>query len=198
MLYDVEQIANLTKVSKVTVYRKLKLNEVKPYIITKQGKSYVDEHGFHVISELLNVITYENDGINPKEVEQDETPEKQDLLHETPYNYTVVSELKSEIKFLRGLLENHSSKNEIEFLHSQLQEKDKQLESKDRLLENMQVLVKNSQSKQQMDIPLLEAHFMDLDEKLANIKIEMEQRKIKFDGEQQNKGIFKFFKHSSK
>jgi len=198
MLYDVEQIANLTRVSKVTVYRKLKLNEVKPYIITKQGKSYLDEKGFHVISELLNVITCDNDEIEPKEVEQGETIEEQDLLHETSCNYTVVSGLKSEIEFLRGLLKNHPSKNEIEFLHSQLQEKDKQLESKDRLLENMQVLVKNSQSKQQIDIPMLEAHFMDLDERLVNIKIEMEQRKVKFEEDQQNKGFFKFFKRSSK
>lgn len=53
-------MAKLTKVSKVTIYRKLKLklNEVKPFIITKQGKSHVDEHGYHVITELKSEIEF--------------------------------------------------------------------------------------------------------------------------------------------
>ena len=190
MLYDVEQIAKLTQVSKVTVYRKLKLNEIQPYIIVKQGKSYLDEEGFHVISELLNVITPENGELTPKEIEQAESIENKGLLHETSCNYAVVSELKSQIEFLQDLLKNHPSKDEIEFLKSQLQEKDKQLESKDKLLENMQVLVKNSQLNQERDIPMLEAHFMELDEKLANIRAEMEQRKIKYQEEQQQKGFW--------
>jgi len=185
VLYNVEQIANLTKVSKVTIYRKLKLNQVKPYIITKQGKAYVDEHGFHVITELLNVITNDTDNVNYKETEQAMTLEEQDLLHETSCNNNVITGLKSEIDFLRSLLEKHSSKSEIEFLHSQLEEKDRQLESKDKLLENMQILVKVEQSKQQNDIPLLEAHFEELDNKLIEIKDKMQKK------EKDHKGIFK-------
>ncbi|WP_443660936.1 hypothetical protein [Clostridium algidicarnis] len=195
MLYDVEQIANLTKVSKVTIYRKLKLNEVKIYIITKQGKSYLDEHGLHVISELLNVITDDTSGLNSKDTEQAITLEEQELSHDTSCNNGIITGLKDEVKFLRGLLEKHSSKGEIEFLHNQLEEKDRQLESKDKLLENMQILVKNSQSKRENDIPMLEAHFQELDEKIVNIKREMEERKENFEADE-NKGFFKFFKRS--
>jgi hypothetical protein len=195
VLYNVEQIAKLTKVSKVTIYRKLKLNQVKPYIITKQGKSYVDEHGFKVITELLNVITNNTDNVNYKETEQAMTLEEQDLLHETSCNNNIITGLKSEIEFLRNLLEKDSSKGEIEFLHSQLEEKDRQLENKDKLLENMQILVKDAKSKQQNDIPLLEAHFVELDEKIGNIKKEMDNRRVRSESDKQTKGFFRFLKH---
>jgi len=57
----------------------------------------------------------------------------------------------------------------------------------------MQILVKNSQRKQENDIPMLEAHFMELDENIVDIKKEMDQRKSK--SEKQNKGFFKFLKN---
>ena len=194
MLYSVEQIANLTKVSKVTIYRKLKLKQVKPYIITKQGKSYVDEHGFNVITDLLNVISTVNKDVNHIETEQAITLEEHDLQDNNMCNNNLITELKSEVEFLRNLLEKHSSKGEIEFLHSQLEEKDRQLESKDKLLENMQILVKNSQIKHDDNIPMLEAHFAELDEKIVNIKKEMEERKVNFEVNEK-KSFFKFFKH---
>jgi len=192
MLYDVEQIAKLTKVSKVTIYRKFKLNEVKPFIIIKQGKSYVDEHGYHVITQLLNVITCETDKINSKGIEPEISLDKQELSHEVTSNNSVITELKSEIEFLQSLLENHASKSEIEFLHNQLKEKDKQLESKDKLLENMQIL--QLRQPQQQNILALEEHFQDLDNKLLDIKEQMSIRKEK-NKNQEHKGIFsKIFK----
>ena len=111
MLYDVEQIANLTKVSKVTIYRKLKLNQVKQYIITKQGKSYVDEHGFHVITQLLNVITNETNKVNDEEHEQAIILEEQGLSHENLCNNNVIVELKGEVEFLRNLIRKSFVKN---------------------------------------------------------------------------------------
>src|SRR5660398_35140 len=180
MLYDVGQIAKLAKVSRVTIYRKLKLNEVKPFIITKQGKSYVDEQGYHVITQLLNVTTSETDTLSHDETDQEISVDKQEILHETSSNNSVITELKSEIEFLQNLLDNHASKNEIEFLHEQLREKDRQLISKDKLMENMQIL-QLRQTPQ--DIKQLEDHFEDLDTKLQEVKENMIERK-----EQQNKG----------
>ena len=95
MLYDVGQIAKLAKVSRVTIYRKLKLNEVKPFIITKQGKSYVDEQSYHVITQLLNVTTCETDTLKHNETEQELSVDKQELLHETSSNNSVITELKN-------------------------------------------------------------------------------------------------------
>lgn len=51
----------------------------------------------------------------------------------------------------------------------------------------MQTLVKNSQIKRENDVPMVEAHLMDCDEKLADIKKEMEKRKLKFESQQENK-----------
>jgi len=183
MLYDVEKISELTSLSKVTIYKKFKLKDLQQYIVKKQGKAYVDEEGFNLIKQNLNSTDSLNKELNFKDIETDKNPgtatDKEDLIK---VKNDLISSLNEQVTFLR----------------EQLSVKDKQLESKDKLLENMQVLVKNSQSKQQMDTPMLEAHFMDLDEKLANIKIEMEQRKIKFEADQQDKGLFKFFKRSSK
>src|SRR5660398_325796 len=91
MLYDVGQIAKLAKVSRVTIYRKLKLNEVKPFIITKQGKSYVDEQGYHVITQLLNVTTSETDTLSHDETDQEISVDKQEILHETSSNNSVIT-----------------------------------------------------------------------------------------------------------
>lgn len=89
----------------------------------------------------------------------------------------------------------NSLNEQVLFLRNQLGVKDIQLESKDKLLENMQILVKDSQRKQENDIPMLEAHFEEMDEKIVNIKREMDQRKENFEVDG-NKGFFKFFKRS--
>jgi hypothetical protein len=175
MLYDVEQISDLTNLSKATIYKKFKLKELQPYIVKKQGKSYVDQEGFNLIKQGLNLTDVLNEELNFKEIETDETP-------------CIATDNEDLIKVKNDLI--NSLNEQVQFLKEQLGVKDKQLESKDKLLENMQVLVKNSQIKRENDIPMLEAHFMELDQKLADIKIEMEQRKINYAAAQQKKGFW--------
>lgn len=181
MLYDVEKISELTNLSKVTIYKKLKLKEIKQYIVRKQGKSYVDEEGFKLIKQGLNPDDKLNEELNDRNIESDETAftatDKEDL-----------------IKVKNDLID--SLNEQVLFLREQLGVKDIQLESKDKLLENMQILVKDSKRKQEVDIPMLEAHFEELNEKIGNIKIEMDQRKGNSKSDEQNKGLFKFFKRS--
>jgi len=181
MLYDVEQISELTKISKVTIYKKFKLKELQQYIVKKQGKAYVDEGGFNLIKQSLNLTDRLNEELNFKDIETDE-------------NLCTSTDDEDLIKVKNDLI--NSLNEQVAFLREQLGVKDKQLESKDKLLENMQVLVKNSQIKNENDIPMLEAHFMELDDKLADIKKEMEQRKQEFEAEEKNKGFFKFLKRS--
>lgn len=180
MLYDVEKISKLTNLSKVTIYKKLKLKEIKPYIVRKQGKSYIDEEGFTLIKQGLNSNDKLNEELNTKDIETDEiaytATDKEDMIK---VKNDLIDSLNEQVIFLRG----------------QLGVKDIQLESKDKLLENMQILVKDSQRKQKNDIPMLESHFEELDEKIVNIKKEMDQRRDTFESDK-NKGFFKFFKRS--
>ena len=154
MLYDVEKISELTKISKVTIYKKMKLIEVKQYIVRKQGKSYVDEVGFNLIKQSLNL----NDRLNDKEIATDESsnePNNEDLL-------------KVKDDLINSLMK------QMEFLKQQLLQKDLQIGELHKLIENNQVLLKE---KPKQDILQLEEHFNDLDDKLEEVKNKMLDRK---------------------
>ena len=154
MLYDVEKISKLTKISKVTIYKKMKLIEVKQYIVRKQGKSYVDEVGFNLIKQSLNL----NDRLNDEEIATDESsnePNNEDLL-------------KVKDDLINSLMK------QMEFLKQQLLQKDLQIGELHKLIENNQVLLKE---KPKQDILQLEEHFNDLDDKLEEVKNKMLDRK---------------------
>jgi len=154
MLYDVEKISKLTQISKVTIYKKMKLIEVKQYIVRKQGKSYVDEVGFNLIKQSLNL----NDRLNDEEIATDESsnePNKEDLL-------------KVKDDLINSLM------TQMEFLKQQLLQKDLQIGELHKLIENNQVLLKE---KPKQDILQLEEHFNDLDDKLEEVKNKMLDRK---------------------
>lgn len=51
MLHTVAEISKLIGLSKVSIYIRLKLKEMEPYIIKKQGVTYIDEEGFSLIKQ---------------------------------------------------------------------------------------------------------------------------------------------------
>lgn len=186
MLYDVEQISELTKISKVTIYKKFKLNELQQYIVKKQGKAYVDEEGFNLIKQNLNLTDKLNEKSNSEDIESDE-------------NSYIATDNEDLINVKNDLI--NSLNEQVEFLKEQLSIKDIQIQELNERLKQEQDLNKNNQIlqlRQPNDIKSLEEHFEVLDNKLADIKTEMEQRKIKFEADQQEKGFFKFLKRSSK
>lgn len=179
MLYDVKKVADLTGVSTVTIYRKLKLKELESFIIEKQGKSYIDEEGLHVISELLHVNSDENADVKNKNFQDEVTVDTTAFNEVLSVKDEVITSLKEQLSLI---------KDQLVIKDQQLSKKDEQLSSKDKLLENMQVLLKQEQDKEkQKEVLQLEAHFKELDFKLAEIREEMQQRKNK-------KKIFSFFK----
>lgn len=56
MLYDAKQLAEMFKVSDVTIYAKLKLKSLAPFIVTKDRKRYVTEGALPVLDGLLNPV----------------------------------------------------------------------------------------------------------------------------------------------
>ena len=170
MLYDVETISELTKMSKVTIYKQLKLKEVKAYIVRKQGKSFVDEVGFSLIKKSLNL----NDELNDDEIATDKSS---DVMENESYSVMNTEDLtKSKDKLINALTE------QVTFLKQQLCEKDMQINKLHVIIENSQVLLK---AKPQQDVLQLEEHFQDLDNKLVEIKNKIQKK------DQNHIGLFK-------
>lgn len=122
MIYDAFKIAKNLNISKVTAYAKMKLPEVKPFLISHNGKTCVDEKGLEAIKQCLKY---------------NQTAESE--VAATVVASTVVTLLKEDmIEIL---------KNDIEFIKQQLNVKDGQLYDINKLLENTQVLFKQEQEK---------------------------------------------------
>lgn len=178
IMYDVTQIAKALNVSKVTIYSKLKLEEVKPYITVKNGKSFVNEEGLEVIRQTLKYTPADSDTSEENDISV--TLEEVETLKEN-----FIDSLKSQLDSLNS---------QLEFLKSQLQNKDEQLQNKDELLRNMQVLLKQDQENRNR---LLIEQENERDIRLVNALTEkLEQHKQEIEEERRNKkGFFNFFKH---
>ncbi|MBU3092425.1 hypothetical protein K2F40_03705 [Clostridium sp. CM028] len=128
MIYDAFKIAKHLNISKVTAYAKMKLPEVKPFLISHNGKTCVEEKGLEAIKQALK---YNHSSEAESEVA-----------------VTVVNLLKEDmIEIL---------KSNIEFIKQQLTVKDGQLYDINKLLENTQVLFKQEQEKNKIVLSLPE------------------------------------------
>lgn len=163
-MYDINKVSELTGVSKVTIYKKIKkIKELEPFIVRKDDKTYILEDGLRLIKEQLTV------------------------------NNKVNSEIESEVAIEGISTELTINKELINLLTEQLKEKDTQLKEKDKqiaelhkLIENSQILLKEEQKKSDKQL-YLEEHFEEVDNKLQDLKDKMEQRK------NDKKGFFKKF-----
>lgn len=163
-MYDINKVSELTGVSKVTIYKKIKkIKELEPFIVHKGDKTYILEDGLKLINEHLTV--------NKK------------------VNYEVEDEIATE-----GLsMDLTINKELINLLTEQLKEKDIQLKEKDKqiaelhkLIENSQILLKEEQKKTDKQL-YLEEHFQEVDDRLQDLREKMEQRK------NNKKSFFKIF-----
>ena len=163
-MYDINKVSELTGVSKVTIYKKIKkIKELEPFIVRKDDKTYILEDGLRLIKEQLTI------------------------------NNKVNSEVESEVAIEGISTELTINKELINLLTEQLKEKDTQLKEKDKqiaelhkLIENSQILLKEEQKKSDKQL-YLEEHFEEVDNKLQDLKEKMEQRK------NEKKGFFKNF-----
>jgi hypothetical protein len=167
MIYTVEQVANKLNVSKVTIYNKLKLNQFKDKTVTKQGQTMLDDDLINLIKDSLK-FTYrftDTDNIDTP-IEPKETLEENENPQDTIINDDVLNINKELVK---ALLE-------------QLKEKDVQLNNLNERLKQEQELNKNNQVlqlRQPQETKQLEEHFALVDEKLINIREQMDIKEIK-------------------
>ena len=162
MIYDSFEIAKYLNISKITAYDKMKLPEVKTFLIAHNGKTCVDEKGLEVIKQSLDY----------------------NKTSEAELAATVVNPLKEDmIEIL---------KNEIEFIKQQLNIKDEQLHDINKLLENTQILFRHKKEKNKIVLSLpktIKEHDIQLVNSLTK---SLERQRIKTAEEElhRKKGIF--------
>ena len=181
MIYTVAEVSKLIKLSKASIYTKLKTVELQDHIIKKQGVTYIDEIGLKLIQESLKEFLEED----IKDFKENTKDFKEDI---NDLNYNAINdEISIDMDYINSL------KEDINYFKDQIKVKDLQNKELNERLKQEQELNKNNQIlqlKQPQDIKLLEAHFEDLDQKLEDVKNNMLERK-----EHQNKGFFsKIFK----
>ncbi|MBX4267526.1 hypothetical protein [Clostridium estertheticum] len=173
MLYTIAEISNITKLSKVTIYKHLKLKDMEQYKSKKKGVTYVSEEGFSLIKDRLSAYINNTDGT------------KSNNTNNSPsYEIAMDAETLSTNELaLKALI------NQLKVKDLQLSEKDIQIQNLNNRLSQEQDLHKNTQilfkQQQPQQILQLEAHFEELDNKLIEIK-----DKMKIKGKD-HKGIFK-------
>lgn len=163
-MYDINKVSELTGVSKVTIYKKIKkLKELEPFIVRKDDKTYILQDGLKLIKEQLTVNKKVNLEVESK---------------------TAIEGISTKLtinKELINLLTEQLKEKDI-----QLKEKDKQIAELHKLIENSQILLKEEQKKKDQQL-YLEEHFEEVDNKLQDLREKMEQKR------NDKKSFFKIF-----
>ena len=167
MLRSVAEVSDLTGLSKVSIYNKLKLKEMEEFIVKNKGITYITDEGLNLIKSSLNL---KESSLN---LNQEIKTENEESLK------TVENKGFEEFKeYFKELNKSYltSLKCEIESLKGQLIEKDKQINDLHKLIENSQVLLKEEQKKSENQLYLAE-HFEEVDMKLQDIREKMLNKK---------------------
>jgi hypothetical protein len=199
MLHSINEISSLTGLSKMTIYRKLKNDDLKSHIVMNQGVQSLDDEGLVLLKKMLNMN--DDDIINVND----------ELTNKKNQNNYVITILKQELTSKDTMITelNHNQ----ELLFSMIQEKDKQIQEKDQriivltdrlnqalsqaheLHQNTQVLFKQSTEQQPQNKLLLEEHFKELDSKIMEVAEQLTFKKETNDINYEKKNLFsKIFK----
>lgn len=160
MFYTVAEVNKITNLSKVSIYKKLKLKEFKNHIIKNDGITYIDEVGLTLIKDSLKLNESVKSDLNSEDTRESTNIEV----------ITDLEDLTTNKELIKSLIEQLKAKD------IQIQELSYSLKKEQELHQNTQVLLKNQQMPR-MDIFLLEDHINKFEDKLSEIKENMDKRK---------------------
>ena len=152
MIYKVSEVVKELGVSRQTVYKKLRREVYKPYIVEIDGVTGVTEEGLLKLKGIKDIdsdVVNENEGCNNTEV--------------TGVT-SVVSKLQEEL---------------IDRLHKQLEVKDKQLEEKDIQINSLLKITENGQILQKMILSNTEIKLLAYREELEERRRENQEKEQK-------------------
>jgi hypothetical protein len=185
--YTIAEISVLIKLSKVSIYKKLKLPELKDHTTKKQGITYIDDVGFNIIKGSFNINDDVNLNNNVKKVPDNinENNVIDDYVATDTEGFNLNEELFNMLKEQLKEKDNQLNvkDNQLDAKDKQLAEANERLKQAHRLIENNQVLLKD---KPQQSILQIEEHFQELDTKLEEVKNKMSDRKE----QQEHRSIF--------
>lgn len=173
MLRSVSEVSVLTGLSKVSIYKKIKQEKFQCFITKNKGITYISEDGVNLILKEFEVKRVNSEGLNSLNYEQEFTNEEVATTIENKgieVNDEWLKELK--VDYINSL------KSEITYLRGQIEKKDNQIQELIGLNKNNQVLLKQQQDKEINHI-MLEDHFKEVDEKLADLKNKMDKKRKK-------------------
>lgn len=171
MLYTVSEVSEKVNLSKVSIYKRLKLKDMQGHITKESGVTYIDEVGLKLIQESLKSTEDIKTDINYKELD--------DELNDDVSTDVDVLTLNSEL--VNALIGQLKAKD------IQIAELNNRLAAEQDLHKNTQVLLRSEQEKiKQENLFALEEHFKEVDNKLMQVKEELNQRR-----QHEGSGIFK-------
>ena len=157
MLYTIAEVSELIGLSKVSIYKKLKVKELEVHLSKNQGVTYITEQGFNLIKENLKLNDEIKTEVKLKDVDN-----------------TLNDETATDIESFN--IEN----DYIKTLKEQLYEKDSQIKELTTALGKAQGLDQNTKVllKHEQEQPLLlEQHIKELDDKFIIVRENMQQQK---------------------
>lgn len=163
MVYTVSQLAELLKITKQTVYMKMKLKEVEKYITKRQGISYIDEKGLSIIQDNLRLKVHESD--NTKINKDDTLKEVATDSEAFKFNEDYINYLKEQLTIKDNIIKEKDA-----LLKEQLIKSNAQLDKSQELTKNSQILqLKSTQSEEKYreltekmrEDPIIKKSFMD-------------------------------------
>lgn len=193
MIYTVAEVSEIVGLSKASIYNKINKKDLKEHLVKKQGVTYLDEIGLDLIKNDIKDFKDDIKVLNVKEIDRNELniEETDSTIDDDVATDTEDSSIRTEyINYLK--VENERLWSELKIKDEQMQSKDVQIQELNERLKEAHKLTENSQillREKPQNILALEEHFSILDVKLESIKENMQERKNKYEQEQEQKGF---------
>lgn len=137
MLYTVAEVSDLIGLSKVSIYKKLKLKELQGHIIKKGGLTYLDDRALNLIKNTLKL----NDS---------ETYSNDNTVNDEGEKYLMnIGDLSIKTDYINTL------KKQLDRKDAQIKELIDRLQQEQELHRNQQILLKCEQNKANGSLVLL-------------------------------------------
>lgn len=128
MLYTIAEVSDLISLSKVSIYKKLKLKELHGHVVKNNGITYVDDEGLSFIKDSLKKNDEVKSSLNNDDKESSSNPE-------------IAAEETDLVSYL---------KEQLTVKDNQIAELMQRLAAEQELVKNMQVLQLNKPTTQNL------------------------------------------------
>lgn len=135
MLYTVTELSDSLKISKQTIYVKLKMKMLEEHITKKQGITYISEEGLNLIKDSLKMKHVVSDDLNNEYTTKTSNDEVATDSEDFKLNSDYINYLKDQL-----IIKDNLIKEKDAIISNQLNESNLRLKDQQELTRNGQVL----------------------------------------------------------